>query len=372
MIIFDIYENNAFAIQQELLEKYPKLNLVVLIGSVRDSRRINQVFEIYKPEITYHAAAHKHVPLMEDSACESIKNNAIGTYKTAYAAMMNGCKRFVLISTDKAVNPTNIMGASKRLSEMIIQSFDEKIKKNEAYKIRPLHAHYEDHSGTMNDMTQLVDKPVTEFVAVRFGNVLGSNGSVIPTFMRQIEQGGPVTVTHPKMTRFFMTIPEAVSLVLQAGCYAQGGEIFVFDMGKPVRIATLARRLIRLYADKDKKIEIKYVGIRPGEKLFEETLMKEEGLKMTANRRIYIGSPLKFDRDVFLDKMQELMMAAYDYHGDNDEENNKAVRSLVKEIVTTYDPQQDNVQAQCEEEAEQKIIKKRKKVKLTKKSVVLC
>lgn len=246
LIVFDIYGNNAHAIGLELKDRFPDLNLDVLIGSVRDSRRINQVFAKYKPDVVYHAAAHKHVPLMEDSPCESIKNNAIGTYKTAYVAMMNGCKRFVLISTDKAVNPTNIMGASKRLCEMIIQSFDRKIRDGKTKDLSPLHVHTEDVDGSMLDMTSSLDEPKTEFVAVRFGNVLGSNGSVIPRFKEQIAKGGPVTVTHPDIIRYFMTIPEAASLVLQAGTYADGGEIFVLDMGSPVKIDTLARNLIRL------------------------------------------------------------------------------------------------------------------------------
>ena len=258
LIIFDIYENNAHAIQLELRDKYPNLNLEVLIGSVRDSRRINQVFEKYKPDVVYHAAAHKHVPLMEDSPCESIKNNAIGTYKTAYAAMTNGCKRFVLISTDKAVNPTNIMGVSKRLCEMIIQSFDRKIRDKKAYELLPLHVHSDYEDGSMRDIAKIAKNAKTEFVAVRFGNVLGSNGSVVPRFKEQIAKGGPVTVTHPDIIRYFMTIPEAASLVLQAGTYAKGGEIFVLDMGSPVKIDTLARNLIKLSGlrpDIDIKIE---------------------------------------------------------------------------------------------------------------------
>ncbi len=270
LIVFDIYENNAYDIQQELKKKYPKLDLVVLVGSIRDSRRINAVFETYKPDVVYHAAAHKHVPLMEDSPCESIKNNAIGTYKTAYAAMMNGCQRFVLISTDKAVNPTNIMGASKRLCEMIIQSFDRMIKEGTPEKLPILYAHADDEDGSM--IKQGIPKNLkTEFVAVRFGNVLGSNGSVIPLFKKQIEAGGPVTVTHPDIIRYFMTIPEAVSLVLQAGTYAHGGEIFVLDMGSPVKIDTLARNLIKLSGMKpDIDIKVEYSGLRPGEKLYEE------------------------------------------------------------------------------------------------------
>lgn len=262
LIVFDIYENNAYDIQQELKKKYPKLDLVVLVGSIRDSRRINAVFETYKPDVVYHAAAHKHVPLMEDSPCESIKNNAIGTYKTAYAAMMNGCQRFVLISTDKAVNPTNIMGASKRLCEMIIQSFDRMIKEGTPEKLPILYAHADDEDGSM--IKQGIPKNLkTEFVAVRFGNVLGSNGSVIPLFKKQIEAGGPVTVTHPDIIRYFMTIPEAVSLVLQAGTYAHGGEIFVLDMGSPVKIDTLARNLIKLSGMKpDIDIKVEYTGLR--------------------------------------------------------------------------------------------------------------
>lgn len=262
LIVFDIYENNAYDIQQELKKKYPKLDLVVLVGSIRDSRRINAVFETYKPDVVYHAAAHKHVPLMEDSPCESIKNNAIGTYKTAYAAMMNGCQRFVLISTDKAVNPTNIMGASKRLCEMIIQSFDRMIKEGTPEKLPILYAHADDEDGSM--IKQGIPKNLkTEFVAVRFGNVLGSNGSVIPLFKKQIEAGGPVTVTHPDIIRYFMTIPEAVSLVLQAGTYAHGGEIFVLDMGSPVKIDTLARNLIKLSGMKpDIDIKVEYTGLK--------------------------------------------------------------------------------------------------------------
>ena len=266
LIVLDIYENNAHAIALELRDKYPKLNLEVLVGSVRDSRRLNQIFAKYRPEIVYHAAAHKHVPLMEDSPCEAIKNNAIGTYKTAYAAMLNGCKRFVLISTDKAVNPTNIMGASKRLCEMIIQSFDRKLKLGQALNLPPLYQHMENGERRMIEQPGNIDYPKTEFVAVRFGNVLGSNGSVIPRFKEQIAKGGPVTVTHPDIIRYFMTIPEAASLVLQAGTYANGGEIFVLDMGSPVKIDALARNLIRLSGLKpDEDIQITYTGLRPGE-----------------------------------------------------------------------------------------------------------
>ena len=332
LIIFDIYENNAHAIQLELRDKYPNLNLAVLIGSVRDSRRINQVFEKYKPEVVYHAAAHKHVPLMEDSPCESIKNNAIGTYKTAYAAMTNGCQRFVLISTDKAVNPTNIMGASKRLCEMIIQSFDRKIREGKVDELLPLHVHSNDEDGSMRDIAKLAKNAKTEFVAVRFGNVLGSNGSVVPRFKEQIAKGGPVTVTHPDIIRYFMTIPEASSLVLQAGTYAHGGEIFVLDMGSPVKIDTLARNLIKLSGLRpDVDIKIEYTGLRPGEKLYEEKLMSEEGLRTTPNKLIHIGSPIPFDTDTFLGQLQMLMEAAY--AGKESE-----IRKLVEEVVTTYHP----------------------------------
>ena len=289
LIIFDVYENNAYDIQQELKKKYPNLKLEVIIGSVRDSRKIFKVFETYRPEIVYHAAAHKHVPLMEDSPCEAIKNNAIGTHKTAYAAMTHGCKRFVLISTDKAVNPTNIMGASKRLCEMVIQAFDRKIKEGKAEEIPQLFTHWMDEVVTNPRVVDDLKNTKTEFVAVRFGNVLGSNGSVIPLFKKQIEAGGPVTVTHPDIIRYFMTIPEAVSLVLQAGTYAHGGEIFVLDMGQPVKIDTLARNLIRLSGHTpDGDIKIEYTGLRPGEKLFEEKLMAEEGLKKTRNELIHI------------------------------------------------------------------------------------
>ena len=332
LIVFDIYENNAHAIGLELKDKFPELNLEVLIGSVRDSRRINQVFAKYKPDVVYHAAAHKHVPLMEDSPCESIKNNAIGTYKTAYAAMMSGCKRFVLISTDKAVNPTNIMGASKRLCEMIIQSFDRKIRDGMSKDLSPLHVHAEDVDGSMLDMTSSADEPKTEFVAVRFGNVLGSNGSVIPRFKEQIAKGGPVTVTHPDIIRYFMTIPEAASLVLQAGTYADGGEIFVLDMGSPVKIDTLARNLIRLSGlQPDVDIKISYTGLRAGEKLYEEKLMSEEGMRTTPNHLIHIGSPIPFDTDEFLHQLQMLMTAAYDGQEDS-------IRDLVADVVPTYHP----------------------------------
>lgn len=332
LVIFDIYENNAHAIQLELCDKYPELNLEVLIGSVRDSRRINQVFEKYKPDVVYHAAAHKHVPLMEDSLCESIKNNAIGTYKAAYAAMINGCKRFVLVSTDKAVNPTNIMGASKRLCEMIIQSFAKKISEGKADELVQLHVHSADEDGSMLDIPKPVGCPNTEFVAVRFGNVLGSNGSVIPRFKEQIAKGGPVTVTHPDIIRYFMTIPEAASLVLQAGTYANGGEIFVLDMGSPVKIDTLARNLIRLSGLKpDVDIKIEYTGLRPGEKLYEEKLMSEEGMRTTPNKLIHIGSPISFDTDTFLKQLQILMDASY-----AGKEN--GIREIVASVVPTYHP----------------------------------
>ena len=330
LIIFDIYENNAYDIQLELRDKHPELDLVVLIGSVRDSRRMDQVFSDYRPEIVYHAAAHKHVPLMEDSPCEAIKNNAIGTYKTAYAAMMHGCERFVLISTDKAVNPTNIMGASKRLCEMVVQSFDAKIKAGRADEIPALYLH-RGNDDKAADAAKLPAEIRTEFVAVRFGNVLGSNGSVVPVFKRQIAKGGPVTVTHPDIIRYFMTVPEAVSLVMLAGTYAHGGEIFVLDMGSPVKIDTLARNLIRLSGLKpDEDIKIEYTGLRPGEKLYEEKLMAEEGLKTTDNKLIHIGCPIPFDTDRFLEELGELIDVAY--------RNDSNIRSFVERIVPTYHP----------------------------------
>lgn len=300
LIIVDIYENSVYDIQQELKMKYPNLNLVVLIGSVRNTHRINTIFQTYRPELVYHAAAHKHVPLMETSPNEAIKNNVFGTLNTARAAEENGCKRFILISTDKAVNPTNIMGASKRICEMIIQALDKTAK--------------------------------TEFVAVRFGNVLGSNGSVIPLFRKQIEQGGPVTVTDKNIIRYFMTIPEAVSLVIQAGAFARGGEIFVLDMGKPVKIDDLARNLIKLSGFRpDVDIKIKYTGLRPGEKLYEELLMDEEGLKKTAHEKIYIGKPIEFEVDVFMEQLKKLKEEAYKDEG--------YIRETVKEIVNTYHPE---------------------------------
>lgn len=332
LIIFDIYENNAYEIQQEIKRSYPDLDLVTLIGSVRDSRRLDQVFSEYQPQIVYHAAAHKHVPLMEDSPCEAIKNNAIGTYKTAYAAMVYGCERFVLISTDKAVNPTNIMGASKRLCEMVIQAFAHMISAGRELEIPVLHTHADEESPAQPECMKPRARSHTKFVAVRFGNVLGSNGSVIPLFKKQIEEGGPVTVTHPDIIRYFMTIPEAVSLVLQAGYYAESGNIYVLDMGDPVKIDTLARNLIKLSGLKPGiDIEIKYTGLRPGEKLYEEKLMAEEGMKTTPNKLIHIGNPIPFDTDEFLNKLDSLMYISYN----NDDAN---IRKVVEEIVQTYTP----------------------------------
>ena len=329
LILFDIYENNAYDIQLELKKKYPALKLDTLIGSVRDSRKIFQVFEKYRPEIVYHAAAHKHVPLMEDSPCEAVKNNAMGTYKTAYAAMSHGCEKFVLISTDKAVNPTNIMGASKRLCEMIIQAFAAKIKEGKAYEVPQLFTHEAKDLLTAPEVVEALKTAKTEFVAVRFGNVLGSNGSVIPLFKKQIEAGGPVTVTHPDIIRYFMTIPEAVSLVLLAGTYAQGGEIFVLDMGEPVKIVTLARNLIRLSGyTPDVDIALQFTGLRPGEKLFEEKLMAEEGLKKTKNDLIHIGCPIPFDVEEFLEQLEGLLEAAY--------KNKDDMKERVAKVVTTY------------------------------------
>ncbi len=299
LIIVDIYENNAYDIQQELIGKYPELNLVVLIASVRNSARMNVIFETYHPNLVYHAAAHKHVPLMENSPNEAIKNNVFGTWKTVVAADRYGVDKFVLISTDKAVNPTNIMGASKRICEMIVQTYNR-------------------HSDT-------------EFVAVRFGNVLGSNGSVIPLFKKQIEMGGPVKVTHPDIIRYFMTIPEAVSLVLEAGAKAHGGEIFVLDMGEPVKIMDLAKNLIRLSGlipDEDIKIEI--TGLRPGEKLYEELLMDEEGLQDTENKLIHIGKPIVLDEDKFFIQLEHLKQVV--------EQEPDEIRRFIQEIVPTYHP----------------------------------
>lgn len=329
LVILDIYENNAYDIQMELKKKYPQLNLEVIIGSVRDSRKIFKVFSTYRPDIVYHAAAHKHVPLMEDSPCEAIKNNAVGTYKTAFAALAHGTKKFVLISTDKAVNPTNIMGASKRLCEMIIQAFDYKVKEGKAEEIPQLFTHAVKKELVNKKWKDGLQNAKTEFVAVRFGNVLGSNGSVIPLFKKQIEAGGPVTVTDPEIIRYFMTIPEAVSLVMQAGTYAHGGEIFVLDMGEPVKIDTLARNLIRLSGYRpDEDIKIEYTGLRPGEKLYEEKLMAEEGLKRTENELIHIGMPIPFDVEEFLTQLDELAERAYANAGN--------IREKVAEIVTTY------------------------------------
>lgn len=331
LILFDVYENNAYDIQLELKKKYPELQLDTLIGSVRDSRKMFQVFEKYRPEIVYHAAAHKHVPLMEDSPCEAIKNNAMGTYKTAYAAMSHGCKKFVLISTDKAVNPTNIMGASKRLCEMIIQAFDAKIREGKAYEIPQLFTHGMREVITSPEIIEALKTTQTEFVAVRFGNVLGSNGSVIPIFKRQIEAGGPVTVTHPDIIRYFMTIPEAVSLVLLAGTYAKGGEIFVLDMGEPVKIVISARNLIRLSGfTPDVDIPLEFTGLRPGEKLFEEKLMAEEGLKKTKNDLIHIGCPIPFDVEEFLEQLDGPLEAAY--------KNKDDMKDRVEKVVSTYHP----------------------------------
>lgn len=336
LIIFDIYENNAYDIEQELRRKYPKLDLVVLIGSVRDSRRINSVFAEYRPDVVYHAAAHKHVPLMETSPCEAIKNNVLGTYKTASAALQSGCEKFVLISTDKAVNPTNIMGASKRLCEMVIQTMDRLSKQGKPIVLPDLNGHdegadYDMVAATREQFGEYEEghrKP-TDFVAVRFGNVLGSNGSVIPLFKKQIEAGGPVTVTHPDIIRYFMTIPEAVSLVLQAGTYAKGGEIFVLDMGAPVKIDTLARNLIKLSGYKpDVDISVVYTGLRPGEKLYEEKLMAEEGMKTTPNKLIHIGSPIPFDLEKFLGDLGDLATASYS--------NREDIRELVQSVVPTY------------------------------------
>lgn len=346
LIIFDIYENNAYDIEQQLKREHPDLNLVVLIGSVRDSRRINQVFETYKPDIVYHAAAHKHVPLMETSPNEAIKNNVLGTYKTACAALQSGTQRFVLISTDKAVNPTNIMGASKRLCEMVIQSMDAISKAGRMDLLPSIHTHADYQAdiidqgeeetdsvkfGLKVESTKNKGRKGTQFVAVRFGNVLGSNGSVIPLFKKQIEAGGPVTVTHPDIIRYFMTIPEAVSLVLQAGTYAWGGEIFVLDMGEPVKIDTLARNLIKLSGYKpDIDIKLEYTGLRAGEKLFEEKLMAEEGIKKTDSELIYIGKPIPFDIETFLRQLEELAKESY--------ENNDSIVDMVAEIVTTFHP----------------------------------
>ena len=297
LIILDIYENNAYDIEQELIRTNPELDFDTVIASVRETDRMDKVFAYYRPNIVIHAAAHKHVPLMESSPNEAIKNNVFGTYKTALAAIKHGVDKFVLISTDKAVNPTNIMGASKRLCEMVIQGL----------------------SGTSN----------THFAAVRFGNVLGSNGSVIPLFKKQIEQGGPVTVTHPDIIRYFMTIPEAVSLVLEAGADAKDGEIHVLDMGDPVKIDDLARNLIRLSGlTPDVDIKIEYTGLRPGEKLFEEMLMSEEGLRRTDNKLIYIGNPIEMDKSIFFEQLKSLQKSCY--------ANSDDIKQLVANMVKTY------------------------------------
>ena len=299
LIIFDIYENNAYDIQQELKINYPDANVVTLIGSIRNVSRLESVFAQYKPDIVYHAAAHKHVPLMEVSPDEAVKNNVVGTWNVAKMADKYGAKKFVMISTDKAVNPTNVMGATKRICEMIVQTYNEISK--------------------------------TDFVAVRFGNVLGSNGSVIPLFKKQIEAGGPVTVTDPNIIRYFMTIPEAVSLVLQAGAYAKGGEIFILDMGEPVKIDDLAKNLIRLSGyTLGVDMEIKYTGLRPGEKLYEELLMKEEGLQETDNKLIHIGKPIEFDKENFFDNLEKLKEEAYSETGN--------IREYLKNVVDTYHP----------------------------------
>lgn len=305
LIIFDIYENNAYAIQQELKRKHPRLNLVALIGSVRNTRRVQSVMETYHPDLVFHAAAHKHVPLMETSPNEAIKNNVEGTYKVAQAAAAAGVKKFVLISTDKAVNPTNIMGASKRLCEMVVQMMDRQSD--------------------------------TDFVAVRFGNVLGSNGSVIPLFKKQIAEGGPVTVTDKRIIRYFMTIPEAVSLILQASYYAHGGEIFILDMGEPVKIDDMARNLIRLsgYVP-DEDIKIVYTGLRPGEKLYEELLMDEEGMQETENELIFIGKPIEMNDEDFKEKLELL---------DKESRNESPrIKEIVAEIVPTYHPDMEHGQ----------------------------
>lgn len=301
LIIFDIYENNAYSIQKQLEWEYPSLDMEVLIGSVRNESRVEDIFKTYHPEIVFHAAAHKHVPLMEDSPNEAIKNNVIGTYLTAQMASRYHASKFILISTDKAVNPTNIMGASKRICEMVIQMIGK--------------------------------RSATEFAAVRFGNVLGSNGSVIPLFRRQIEHGGPVTVTHPDIIRYFMTIPEAVSLVLEAGAYAKNGEIFVLNMGEPVKIDDLARNMIRLSGyEPDVDIMIKYTGLRPGEKLYEELLMNEEGMKTTENDRIFVGRQIAFDEETFEQSLHELEQAS------NSE--SRKIREIVHRTVPEYQYQE--------------------------------
>ncbi len=314
IIIFDIAENGAYEIQQEIRRNYPEVDLKVLIGSIRDEKRLCEIFETYKPDFVYHAAAHKHVPLMEDSPKEAVKNNVFGTFNLAKTADKYGVKRFVMISTDKAVNPTNVMGATKRICEMIVQSFNKKSD--------------------------------TEYVAVRFGNVLGSNGSVIPLFKEQIEKGGPVTVTHPDIIRYFMLIPEAVSLVLQAGAYANGGEIFILDMGSPVKIRELAENLIRLSGHvPGEDIEIKYTGLRDGEKLYEELLISEEGIQKTQNNLIYIARPMEFDSERLfkrIDYMREIMEGA----------TGREIVDIVKELVPTFNPQNVAFKDEVEETKE--------------------
>lgn len=297
LVLIDIYENGVYDLQQELLNIFPELDLDVLIASVRNEKRINHIFEKYKFDIVFHAAAHKHVPLMEKSPNESIKNNVFGTYNVAIASGKNNVKKFVLISTDKAVNPTNIMGASKRICEMLIQLLNNRFNK-------------------------------TEFAAVRFGNVLGSNGSVVPLFKRQIMNGGPVTVTHPDIIRYFMTIPEAVSLVLQAGAYASGGEIFILDMGEPIKILDLARNMIKLAGLSENEIKIEFTGLRPGEKLYEELLLAEEDMKKTDNDLIFIGKQIEFDEELFMKQLGKLKVASY--------ADSQEIREIVKEVVSTY------------------------------------
>lgn len=299
LIIVDIYENSTYELEMELRRYYPQGNIEVLIASVRDHDRLETIFQKYRPDVIYHAAAHKHVPLMETSPNEAIKNNCLGTLNLAKLSDKYGVKRFVMISTDKAVRPTNVMGASKRICEMIVQTYNRRSN--------------------------------TEFVAVRFGNVLGSNGSVIPLFLKQIEAGGPITLTHREITRFFMTIPEAVSLVLTAGLMAQGGEIFVLDMGEPVKIYDLACALIRMKGyEPEKDIGIEVVGLRPGEKLYEELLMDEEGLQETDNKKIRIGKPIELDEEVFLKKLDRLIEKA--------EDNMADIRKDIKDICPTYQP----------------------------------
>ena len=351
LIIFDIYENNAYSIQLELKEAYPDLKIDTLIGSVRDSRRVFGVFEQYRPQIVYHAAAHKHVPLMEDSPCEAVKNNAIGTYKTAYAAMVHGCERFVLISTDKAVHPTNIMGASKRLCEMIIQAFDAKIKAGKAGEIPQIFTHEGVENADRTGDGRVFRNIRTEFVAVRFGNVLGSNGSVIPIFKKQIEKGGPVTVTHPDIIRYFMTIPEAGQLVLQSGAMAKQGELYVLDMGKPIRILDLAESMIRLSGfEPYKDIDIVEIGLRPGEKLYEELLIKTEELDQTENDRIFVERDQPLSREEVSGKLRILGAAV-------DTSDDQACNLALREVVPTYRPSTEvNAEAEAAEEMKRAVV----------------